>query len=47
MRRNNTIGKRQENSFEITIGSFAIKAGGPLGVLAALAAFAMVFYLGI
>jgi hypothetical protein len=46
MRRNNTIGKRQENNIELTIGSFTIKAAGPLGVLAAVAAFAMVYYLG-
>lgn len=34
------------NSFEITIGYFTIKATGALGVLVALAALALVFYLG-
>ncbi len=45
MPKRNYDGEIQMNTFETSIGSFTIKATGPLGVLVALAALALVFYL--
>ena len=46
MPQRNYDGEIQMNTFEISIGSFTIKATGPWGVTAALAALASVFYFG-